>query len=121
MGQSPAVQTYEIICLEYQNSYLYAEVVQQVSQRQRSWLRPLALSLCVDNADRLENIVYDLRGCSDLLWPQTQLRAALDTELFDLLALLPPEKPDASSALCREAHKQLHVFLSRLCMVLDEG
>ncbi|MGB7417293.1 MAG: hypothetical protein WA902_24065 [Thermosynechococcaceae cyanobacterium] len=117
MDPRQPAQTYEIVCLEHQSGCLYAEVVQQVSERQRSWLRPLALSL--GEAEALDNIVYDLRGCSDLLWPQTQLRAALDMELLSVLAMLPPEKP-YSSALDKEAHRQLHDFLNRLCTLSNQ-
>ncbi|MGF1603521.1 MAG: hypothetical protein ACFCU8_16150 [Thermosynechococcaceae cyanobacterium] len=115
MDPNHATQTYEIVCLEHQSGCLYAEVVQQVSERQRSWLRPLALSLGA--AEALDKIVYDLRGGSDLLWPQIQLRAALDMELLSVLAMLPPEKPYTSSALDKDAHRQLQGFLKRLCTV----
>ncbi len=121
MGQRQETQTYEIVCLEHQGHCLYAEVIQAVTEQQRSWLRPLALALATvetttwnQDEARIQQI-YDLRECSDLLWPQTQLRAALDIELLPMLTMLQTEKGSTENSANKDANKQLQAFLHRVC------
>ncbi len=114
-------QTYEILCLEHQGSFLYAEKVQTVEESERFWLRPLSLSLSwgKGNTQEAEQYhFYDLRGCSDILWPQAQLRSALDMELLPVLTLLQTEKLvlEADS----EANQQLHAFLRCVCLASQD-
>ncbi|MEO0375830.1 MAG: hypothetical protein AAF329_14630 [Cyanobacteria bacterium P01_A01_bin.17] len=122
MGQRQEARTYEIVCLEYQHDCLYAEMIQVIEKQQRCWLRPLALSLgysqteeTSDHHESHTQQIYDLRDCSDLLWPQTQLRAALDTELLPLLEMLQTDKTAGESSASPEANQQLHTFLHQLC------
>lgn len=107
-------QTYEIVCLEHQNRCLYAEIVQRT--KERYWVRPLALA---DLSDKRQSQgsphICDLRGCSDLLWPQVQWRTVLDLELLPVLAFLQTDKP-TSAALNPEASQYLHDFLRRVCV-----
>ena len=89
-------QPCQIVCLEYQTSRLYAEVVQVVEQRKLCWVRPLVLvvdllDLPGQNTELLpESRCYDLRQGADLLWPLHLFRAALDTEVLPLLTYLNP-------------------------------
>ncbi|PZD74876.1 hypothetical protein C1752_00844 [Acaryochloris thomasi RCC1774] len=121
MGQRQEARTYEIVCLEYQSDCLYAEMIQIIEKQQRCWLRPLALSLgcnrtaTSDHHESYTQQIYDLRDCSDLLWPQTQLRAALDTELLPLLEMLQTDKIAGETSASPRANQQLHAFLHQLC------
>lgn len=121
MGQRQETQTYKIVCLEHQGRCLYAEIIQTIQKNQRYWLRPLALSLVTGQNDTWAQDdsevqqIYDLRDCSDLLWPQTQLRAALDIELLPMLTMLQTEKRSTEVKVQKEAHQQLQAFLHSVC------
>lgn len=88
---SEANHTYEILCLEHQGCYLYAEVIQVIATRQRYWVRPLFLRIdppaAADhpNGQPMSSVVHNLESGSDLVWPQRFFRPALDTELLPLL------------------------------------
>ncbi|MBE9048474.1 hypothetical protein IQ255_29530 [Pleurocapsales cyanobacterium LEGE 10410] len=83
-------QVNQIICLEHQNTCLYGEVIQLIPQRQLCWFRPICLSkINFEHDSTLENAqLIDLQSGSDLLWPITLFRPALDTEIIYLLAEL---------------------------------
>jgi hypothetical protein len=118
MGQHQEAQTYEIVCLEHQGNCLYAEMVQVIEERQRCWLRPLALSLVVGSAESNNQSfapkIIDLRSCSDLLWPLMQIRAALDMEILPMLAMLQADKTAIEAGSNLKANQQLHAFLRHL-------
>ena len=80
----------QIICLEHQNICLYGEVIQLISHRKLCWFRPICLSkLNFDlNSTKESTRLIDLQSSSDLLWPITLFRPALDTEVIYLLAEL---------------------------------
>jgi hypothetical protein len=95
----------QIVCLDYQASSLYGEVIQLIPHRQRCWFRPLCLVISSDTASLLEldfpgqlehvptqatemGILINLGSGSDLLWPDSLFRPALDTEIFYLLPQL---------------------------------
>ena len=78
------LQPCQIVCLEHEANYLYAEVIQVIESRQLCWARPLVLVLqqMALTCNALEQVTcYDLRQDSDLLLPLTLFRAALDTEV----------------------------------------
>jgi hypothetical protein len=90
-------QPCQIVCLEHEGERLYAEVIQVIEVRQLCWARPLILTLAATGPTPLYNqqskvviqpALYDLRQGSDLLWPITLFRAALDTEVLPLLTQL---------------------------------
>ena len=93
-------QPRQIVCLEHEDTCLYAEVIQVVVSRQICWVRPLLLG--VFPTGQYEGQIHDLRSSSDLLWPITFFRPALDTEvmplLTQLLALEPQPEHDASGS-----------------------
>lgn len=79
---------------------LYAELIQHLPKRSLAWLRPLALKVdesCVpdkliDQGDRLPDStarVFDVRNTADLIWPIHRFRMGLDTEVIDVMAVLP--------------------------------
>ena len=83
----------EIICLENDLRYLYGEVIQLLPRRGLCWFRPMCLVVCEGFSDRPSPIIepsqlIDLQSGSDLLWPTTLFRPALDTEVISLLPLL---------------------------------
>ena len=84
----------EIICLENDSKYLYGEVIQLLHDRGLCWFRPMCLVVYDRSAgDRPSPIIeptqlIDLQSGSDLLWPITLFRPALDTEVVSLLPLL---------------------------------
>lgn len=88
---SPCFQPCQIVCLQHETSYLYAEVVQMVESRHLCWVRPLVLILRTvetatpDDTLHKQSDCYDLRQDSDLLLPPTLFRAALDIEVLPWL------------------------------------
>lgn len=83
----------EIICLENHSRYLYGEVIQLLPNRGLCWFRPMCLVVFKESGDRPSPIIeptqlIDLQSGSDLLWPITLFRPALDTEVVSLLPLL---------------------------------
>ncbi len=84
----------QIICLEYQNSLLYGEVIQSILDRGWCWTRPLCLAIVSEdrsgNFFRNQSVqtIIDLRSSSDLILPNCLFRPALDLELIPLLGKL---------------------------------
>ncbi|MBD2576849.1 hypothetical protein [Oscillatoria sp. FACHB-1406] len=108
-SSSDRFNTSQIVCLEAEKTYLYAEVIQIIPDRQMCWVRPLLLAIF--NEFELDKI-YDLRSASDLVWPDRFFRAAIDTEVIPLIVEL-----EASSTVIRETNlirPQLHRFLQRI-------
>lgn len=80
----------QIICLEHEQTCLYGEVIQLIPSREMCWFRPICMIALnsqgeptVNNSDLIH-----LHSGSDLLWPITLFRHALDTEVICLLANL---------------------------------
>jgi hypothetical protein len=95
----------QIVCLDHQASSLYGEVIQLIPHRQRCWFRPLCLVISSDTESLLEpdfpgqleyvhsqatemGILINVQAGSDLLWPDSLFRPALDTEIIYLLPQL---------------------------------
>ena len=83
----------QIVCLEHENSFLYAEVIQVIELRQTCWVRPWilkVLSLKHNNLPEFDDnsTIFDLRESADLVLPISLFRAALDTEVIPLLSEL---------------------------------
>ncbi len=84
-------ETYQIVCLEHQQTYLYGEVIQIIACRQMAWVRPLLLCQRSPSEPATEPLSYhpamfDLRQGADLFWPLQFFRPALDTEVLPLFA-----------------------------------
>ena len=109
-------QPNQIVCLEHEETRLYAEVIQIVRPRQICWARPLMLivpeSFSDSETDKNRSTLYDLRQGADLLWPSILFRAALDTEVMPLFTYLQASKtqPDSSQM----AHQQLQDFVRQV-------
>lgn len=121
MDNATGFQPCQILCQEYERSYLYAEAIQAAAERPLYWVRPLLLATVLSqyssvvwdfSAPSDEVIVYDLRQASDLLWPIQFFRSALDTELLPLLEHLSSKEqmPEGD----RLAHQQFRAFIHRV-------
>ena len=110
-------QPRQIVCLEHENSCLYAEVVEVIESRQLCWVRPLMLVVSSLSNDPLSAFspqqltVYDLRQGADLFWPAVLFRPALDTEVIPLLVKLDSPDEVQQQANNSDAHEQLSCFV----------
>ncbi|MGK7926564.1 MAG: hypothetical protein AB4290_15210 [Spirulina sp.] len=103
-------QPQQIVYLEHQNRCLYAEVIQEIPEREMCWVRPLVL---VVDAHSFSPQVCDLRSASDLVWPLQAFSPALDTEVIPFLAAL--ESPELESGERRQtARSQLNQFIQQV-------
>jgi hypothetical protein len=108
-------QPRQIVCLEHENTRLYAEVVEVVVARQVCWVRPLILAVPLPGNEQLSVLspeqltLYDLRLGSDLLWPASLFKPALDTEVIPLLVKL-----DAKTENNLDAHQHLSRFIGKV-------
>lgn len=101
-------QPRQIVCLEHNNTYLYADIIEFVESRQMCWVRPLMLAVLEADSNSLLSLC-DLRQGADLLWPASLFRPALDTEVIPLLVQLSVSETQAVSN--SDAHRQLSNFV----------
>ncbi|MGF1499329.1 MAG: hypothetical protein ACFB8W_21265 [Elainellaceae cyanobacterium] len=119
-------QPHQILCLEHHHRFLYAELIQAISQRGVVWVRPLALKTLATNAqlphavsgsphywaDLELSCLHDMRQSSDLLWPTVLFREALDVEVIPLLAHLSSQKRSLQSD--HSAREQFQQFIHQV-------
>ncbi|MFB2839461.1 hypothetical protein [Floridanema evergladense] len=113
MSSAVDFQPSQIVCLEHQETRLYAEVIQIVESRQVAWVRPLMLVVFL--GDRLDSepfTLYDLSQGADLLWSSNLFRPALDTEVLPLFTHLQTSKTQGENQ--QLAHQQLQRFVRQL-------
>lgn len=115
-------QVYQIICLEYEDTRLYAEVIQVAAARQTCWVRPLVLIVSsktelgpeLGYEDETRQF-YDLRQGVDLLWPIKLFRVALDIEVLPLLMQLESQDHQTDhQAATFAARQKLHQFIRQV-------
>jgi hypothetical protein len=99
----------QIVCLESDNSYLFAEVIDNIAISSRCWVRPLTLARSNPQSFELE-FLHDLRDASQLILPATLFRYALDTEVLPLMTEL--FDPHKDSTLTLAAKQALHKFIA---------
>ena len=84
----------QIICLEDVDTRLYGEVIQLIPDRKICWFRPICMTIGELNLDsgieRGQLVCLD--SSSDLLWPISLFRPALDMEVISLLSELDDSK-----------------------------
>lgn len=108
-------QPHQIVCLEHESTRLYAEVIEVAIARQVCWVRPVILAVPMAGNEQLpvpspeQLTVYDLRSGSDLLWPASLFKPALDTEVIPLLAQL-----DVKAESTSDAHQHLSCFIGKV-------
>lgn len=80
----------QIICLEYQHTCLYGEVIQLIPDRELCWFRPICIARgnFDPNQASASDELISLHSGSDLLWPTVLFRPALDVEVISLLGKL---------------------------------
>ncbi len=119
----PNLRPNEFACLQYERIALYTEIIQVIEPRQRYWARPILLCESAPHPDGDREAiptVYDVRSCSDLLWPRSLFRCVYDTELIPLLAALDPPAPGLeettkqTSSHLEVARQKLHQFTQQL-------
>lgn len=126
---SSHLQVNQILCLEHQSGNLYGEAIQLIRDRQLCWFRPLCLVVAkntrsswgednrifsqqaIDLADyqAQDILLIDLQSGSDLLWPESLFRPALDTEIISLLPQL--RDVEGNSPGKRDNQKCLNKFV----------
>lgn len=112
---------YQVLCIEHQDQHFYSEMIQEITLRQSYWVRPLALKVekklpskhLYTQTD--STAFYDLRGQSDLILPSALFRAALDTEVVQLLVSI-----DAANC-CNEGDRPVHRLLRDLIVELCQS
>jgi hypothetical protein len=106
----------QIVCLELDNSYLFAEVIDNIAISARCWVRPLTIARLppvgyANDPQSFElEFLHDLRDASQLILPAALFRYALDTEVLPLISEL--FHPDKDSILTLEAKQALHKFIA---------
>jgi hypothetical protein len=89
-----------ILCLDDQQATLYVELIQQLPKQSLAWLRPFALRVdeshvpeqfleCGDRLPDGDAIIFDVRNTADLIWPIHFFRMGLDTEVLQIMSVLP--------------------------------
>lgn len=112
---------HSIAYVESGKTRLYVEVIQVIESRHRLWVRPLCLSEYDPEALRTGHYsladVYDLRGGSDLVWPASVFREALDMDWLEILTVLSPEAP-ALGMLAKQKPEQAKLAKHKLSQFL---
>lgn len=125
--QTPDFQSHQIVRLQHNNTYVYAEVIQVIADRQLCWARPLVLLAQNSPQLNLQNsgTFIDLREGADLLLPLSWFEAAIDVEVIPILTRLNIPKPDAelnpAAPHPGSAHRQLQQFIQQLCHARSEA
>ncbi len=117
MSENCVFTPQQIVYLAHNSHRLYCEVIQVIESRQLCWVRPLCL---VDMAEEKEiyqqlftpELLMDVRSTSDLLYPITLFKPALDTEVIPLLTQL--HTPDVFINNSQIAKEKLHQFITKI-------
>ncbi|MBD2465307.1 hypothetical protein H6G89_30310 [Oscillatoria sp. FACHB-1407] len=118
MELHPSFDPSEIVCIEFEETSLYSEIIQVIPSRRLCWVRPIVLRVMplmseMSTATPSDApILYDLRQGADLLCPSSLFRAALDTEVIPLLVELGESKLQLETDPV--ARRQLQTFVYRL-------
>jgi hypothetical protein len=106
----------QIIYIAHNGHRLYCELIQIIEHKQSAWLRPLVL---LDQRDRDEPPLFDVRNTSDLICQLSWLELALDLDMLPLFSVLGknlyPWEYDAI------AKQQLRTFIHSLFRQKLEG
>jgi hypothetical protein len=103
----------EIVYIENNKLRLFAEVIQTIPERNRCWVKPLALA---KYSDFKFELLHDLQACAQLILSASLFRSALDTDVIPvMMELFQLEKmPDRSQNATSIDRQALHHFISNL-------
>jgi hypothetical protein len=103
----------EIVCIENDRLRLFAEVIQTIPERDRCWVKPLALANFTEYQFVL---LHNLQECAQLILPANLFRSALDTEVVPvMMELFKSEKIFDLNPNFTSANRQaLHHFINSL-------
>ena len=103
----------QIVCLESNQGLLYGEVIQNITQRQICWVRPIVINVTSTDSNVIEapREIIDLRSAADLLLPLSLFRASYDTEVMDLLMDLATKKQAEDS---QQVSRYLNRFIRQV-------
>jgi hypothetical protein len=103
----------EIVYIEDNRLRLFAEVIQTIPDRNRFWVKPLALAKYIDFEFIL---LHDLQECAQLILPVSLFRSALDTDVIPVMMELFQLKkmPDRNQKATLIERQALHHFISNL-------
>jgi hypothetical protein len=104
-------KTDRIVCLDLENSHLFAEVIDAVAICDRCWVRPLAIARSNSESFELE-FLHDLRDTAQLILPANLFRNALDTEVLPLISEL--YYPATDSIRSTNTQRVLYQFIADL-------
>lgn len=110
ISSSSCFKSHQIVSLAHQNSCLYAEVIQEIPERQMCWVRPLLLAVDIYSVSPQ---VYDLQSASDLVWPIQAFSPAFDTEVIPFLSALESSEFQ-SSENTQAARSRLQNFIQQV-------
>lgn len=113
MENAGKLQASQIVCIEYQTYFLYAEVIDIIEDRQMCWGRPIMLAERSATFDPEPSTLFDLRDGADILLPVPLFRPALDTEVIALMTHLTAIKNEPASTR-QTAHQQLRHFIQQI-------
>ncbi len=108
---SAEFKTDRIVCLDFEDLHLFAEVIDDTVVNDRCWVRPLALARANPESFNLE-FLHDLRDAAQLILPIHLFRDALDTEVIPLISEL--FHPTQDSTRSTNNRKILHQFIADL-------
>jgi hypothetical protein len=117
--QQTSTLVYEIVYVAHQQTRLFAEIIQQIPLHQRYWVRPLCLceyeatTLLPTSSPRVIQMT-DVRGTSDIVWPQVFFQRAMDEDILPILGILTQEEPifRMENPAKEEVKRSLHQFLN---------
>ena len=117
-----------IVYVELAHTRLYAELIQVIESRQRSWVRPLCLCeyQSLNESVPFPQALYDIRGGADLVWPTAVFTEAIDTDMLPILMELSPDAPALGTKLKpqspqeKEAKRKLNQFLGDFQLIMGD-
>jgi uncharacterized protein Yka (UPF0111/DUF47 family) len=108
---SAEFKTDRIVCIEREDLYLFAEVIDDIVVDARCWVRPLAIARSNSESFNLE-FLHDLRDAAQLILPTYLFRDALDTEVLPLISEL--FHPNEDSIRSINSQRILYQFIVAL-------
>jgi hypothetical protein len=112
-NSSVLFRSQEIVYIQDDEWRLFAEVIQTIPDRNRCWVKPLALANYTDFQFRL---LHDCQDCAQLILPLYLFHTAIDTDVIPvMMELFQLEKiGDRSPHTTSISRQALHHFIGHL-------